>query len=48
MIRKILVMLLFVTSIVCNAQIQNPVKWSFASRSTGVGEAELVLTAMIG
>ncbi|MBP1617854.1 MAG: Protein-disulfide reductase [Bacteroidetes bacterium] len=47
MIRKILVMLLLVTSVVCNAQIQNPVKWSFASRSTGVGEAELVLTATI-
>ena len=47
MIRKILVMLLLATSVVCSAQIQNPVKWSFTSRSTGVGEAELVLTATI-
>lgn len=40
-------MLLLATSVLCNAQIQNPVKWSFTSRSTAPGEAELVLTATI-
>ncbi len=47
MIKKILVVLLLVTSFVCSAQIQNPSKWKYTSRSTGVGEAELVITATI-
>lgn len=47
MVRKILFLLLLATSIVCNAQIQKPVKWTFSSKSTGAGEAELVLTATI-
>lgn len=43
----ILALLLLATTIVCNAQIQNPAKWTFSSRSTGVGEAQLVITATI-
>ncbi|HLP06349.1 MAG TPA: cytochrome c biogenesis protein CcdA [Paludibacter sp.] len=47
MFRKILLALSLTIALSSFAQIENPVKWSFASRNTSAGEAELVITATI-
>lgn len=45
--RRLFVLLLLATSFVLQAQIQNPAKWNYSSKSTGVGQADLVMTATI-
>lgn len=47
MLKKLFLMLLLITTVATNAQILSPVKWTFTSRKTAPGEAELVMTAAI-
>ncbi len=40
-------LVLFLLSVVGNAQIQNPTTWNFSTKNIGPGETELVITATI-